>query len=526
VAAELQQLGVGPGDRVAAYVPNTAEAVVGFLAAASLGAVWSACGQDYSASAATQRFAQLEPVVLVAADGYRYGGRDHDRCDAVAELRAALPSVRGTMIFSRLGRPDAARPHDLIAWPAPRTGADVRPVVVPFEHPLWVLFSSGTTGRPKGIVHSTGGVLLEHLNALGLALDLGPGDTFFWYTSPSWMVWNYLVAGLLVGSRIVCFDGSPTHPSLDAVWSIAAEQRVTVLGTSPAHLRACAVAGLAPAQAHDLSALRSIGSSGSVLPRSAYHYVAEHVGARIRVNSTSGGTDVVSSFAGSGPTLPVWPGELSAPSLGVALDSWDESGRPVRNGVGELVITQPMPSMPVRLWGDADGSRYRAAYFDTYPGVWRHGDWITITERNSIVVHGRSDATLNRNGVRMGSAEIYRALEALPEVTESLVVGVERADGGYWMPLFVSLAEGSLLDDRLRAAIRAAISDGASPRHLPDDIIEVAAVPHTLTGKKLEIPVKRILLGLRPEDVVDLGAVDRPDVLADLATLVPAGSRP
>jgi len=526
VAAELERLGVGRGDRVVAYVPNSAEAVIGFLAAASLGAAWSACGQEYSVGAATQRFAQLEPVVLLTADGYRYSGREHDRRGAVGMLQRALPSLRATMMFSRLGTPEAAWPDDVIVWPAPHAGKDLCPVTVPFEHPLWVLFSSGTTGRPKGIVHSTGGVLLEHLNAMGLALDLAPGDTFFWYTSPSWMVWNYLVAGLLVGARIVCFDGSPTYPSLGRLWSIAATLGVTLLGTSPAYLQACAVAGLRPKEAYDLSALRSIGSSGSVLPPSAYHYVAEQIGEHVRVNSTSGGTDVVTSFAGGGPTVPVWPGELSVPSLGVALDSWDEAGRSVRNARGELVITQPMPSMPIGLWGDTDGSRYRVAYFDTYPGVWRHGDWITITDRNSIVVHGRSDATLNRNGVRMGSSEIYRALEVLPEVTESLVVGVEREDGGYWMPLFVSLAEGAVLDDGLRAAIQTAIRDGASPRHLPDDIIEVAAVPHTLTGKKLEIPVKRILMGERPGDAVDLGAVDRPDVLADLAMLAVAGSRP
>jgi acetoacetyl-CoA synthetase len=521
VAAEFRGLGVGPGARIVAYVPNTAEAVIGFLAAASLGAVWAACGQDYAPTAAAQRFAQLQPTVLVAADGYRYGGRDHDRREAVNELRAALPTVQATLMFGRLSGPQRVWSDGVISWPTPRADQQLSPLDVPFDHPLWVLFSSGTTGRPKGIVHSTGGVLLEHLKALSLALDLGPGDTFFWYTSPSWMVWNYLVSGLLVGARIVCFDGSPTHPSFDTLWSIASEHRVTLLGTSPAYLRACEAAGIEPAMTYDLSALRSIGSSGSLLPAAAYRYVARHVGERIRVNSTSGGTDVVSSFAGSAPTVPVWAGELSAPSLGVALDAWDELGRSVRDTVGELVITKPMPSMPLRFWGDDDGSRYREAYFDSYPGVWRHGDWVTITQRNSVVVHGRSDATLNRNGVRIGSSEIYRALDPLAEVTESLVVGVERDDGGYWMPLFVALNDGVVLDDTLRAAIKAAIREGASPRHLPDDIIEVAAVPHTLTGKKLEIPVKRILLGQRVEDVVDLGGVDRPDVLLDLAALAP-----
>jgi acetoacetyl-CoA synthetase len=522
LAAELIRLGVRPGDRVVGYVPNAPEAMAGFLAAAAVGAVWSGCGQDYSASAAAQRLAQLEPKILIAADGYRYAGRVHDRRGAVAELRAALPTVEATLMFERVGV--GARPDGVMPWPTMESGHDLRPVYVPFDHPLWVLFSSGTTGRPKGIVHSTGGVLLEHLKSMRLALDLGPDDTFFWYTSPSWMVWNYLVSALLAGSRVVCFDGSPSYPSVDTVWSICAEHRVTVLGTSPAHLKACAAAGLRPGRDHDLSALRSIGSSGSVLPAAAYHYVAEHVGARIRLNSTTGGTDIVSSFAGSGPTTAVWPGYLSAPGLGVALDSWDASGHPVRGAVGELVVTAPMPSMPIYFWGDTDGSRYRSSYFDEFPGVWRHGDWITINDDHAVMVHGRSDATLNRNGVRMGSADIYQALEAVSGVADSLVVGLERADGAYWMPLFVALQDGRVLDDELRAEIRAAIRDGASPRHLPDDIIQIAAVPNTLTGKKLEVPVKRILLGQRPAEVVDLGAVDRPDVLVAIANLSEARS--
>jgi acetoacetyl-CoA synthase len=337
------------------------------------------------------------------------------------------------------------------------------------------------------------------------------------------MVWNYLVSGLLTGSRIVCFDGSPSFPSLDTLWRLAAEHDVTLLGTSPSHLRACEVAGLQPGAAFDLSSLRSIGSSGSVLPPSAYHYVANHVGPRIRLNSTTGGTDVVSSFAGAGPTVPVWPGELSAPSLGVALDAWDDDGRSVRDGVGELVVTEPMPSMPVGLWGDADGSRYQKSYFDKYPGVWRHGDWITITSRMSVIVHGRSDSTLNRNGVRMGSGDIYRALEPMAEIEDALVIGVERPDGAYWMPLFVALTDGRRLDERLRAAIVTAIREGASPKHVPDAVIQVDAVPHTLTGKRLEVPVKRILQGARPRDVVDLGAVDRPEAVVAFAQYAPAG---
>jgi acetoacetyl-CoA synthetase len=526
VAERLAACGVRAGDCVVGYIPNTAEAVVAFLATVALGAIWSGCGQDYAMTAAADRFSQLEPTVLIAADGYRYGGRQHDRRAAVAQLRAALPTLRATIMFSRLGLDVDSHTglEGVLAWPEVRPDAELPLNRLPFDHPLWVVFSSGTTGRPKGIVHSTGGVLLEHLKAMELALDLGPADTFFWYTSPSWMVWNYLVSGLLAGARIVCFDGSPSYPSLDTMWALAAEHRVSLLGTSPAHLRACEAAGLRPGTSFDLSALRSIGSSGSVLPPSAYHFVAECVGRIIRLNSTTGGTDVVSSFAGSGPTVPVWPGELSAPSLGVALDAWDERGRPVRELPGELVITAPMPSMPIRLWGDATGDRYRESYLEPYPGVWRHGDRITITDRMSVIVHGRSDSTLNRNGIRMGSGDIYRALEPVREIEDALVVGIEQPDGGYWMPLFVTLVGGRTLDERLRADVVAAIRDGASPKHVPDDVIQVDAIPHTLTGKRLEVPVKRILQGARPSDVVDIGSVDRPDALFAIAEYVPSGA--
>jgi acetoacetyl-CoA synthetase len=523
LAALLRDLGVGPGDRVAGYVPNAAEAVIAFLATASLGAIWSGCGQDYSPAAAADRLGQLEPAVLIAADGYRYGGRAFDRRGSVGELATLLPSLRATIVFPRLGLP-ADTAAGRLSWPGPSGSPDLVPHAVPFSDPLWVLFSSGTTGRPKGIVHSTGGVLLEHLKAMSLGLDLGEQDTFFWYTSPSWMVWNYLVSGLLAGARIVCYDGSPTYPSWDALWALAAEHRVTLLGASPAYLRGCAEAGVEPARDHDLSALRQLGSSGSALPSHSYFWVADHVGRRVRVNSTSGGTDVVSAFAGGSPIVPVWPGELSAPCLGVALDSWDSRGQPVRGAVGELVVTKPMPSMPVAFWNDADGSRYRETYFGTYPGVWRHGDWITVTDRCSVVVHGRSDATLNRHGIRMGSSDIYHVVEQFDEIAEALVVGVEQPEGEYWMPLFVVLNPGHELDDALTGKIRQAIREKASPRHVPDEIIAAPAIPHTRTGKKLEIPIKRILQGGDPRQVVDAGAVDNPDALpwfADYRTRTP-----
>ena len=505
-AATLREIGVQSGDRVVGYVPNTAEAVIAFLGTASIGAVWSSCGQDYAAEAAADRFRQLDPVVLVTADGYRHGGQVHDRREAVSALENLLPSVRATITYQRVGLPVRG-----LSWETAVTRDVVlEPVDVPFDHPLWILFSSGTTGAPKGIVHGHGGVLLEHLKAMVLHLDLGPGSTFFWYTSPSWMVWNYQVSGLLAGATVVCYDGSP---SAETLWRIAAEHRVTVLGVSPGFLLACAKAGAEPGADHDLSALSMIGSSGSALPAKSYHWVAEHVSPDVRVVSTSGGTDVVSAFAGGAATVPIVPGELSVPCLGVALDAWDEHGNSVRDTVGELVVTRPMPSMPLRFWNDPDGERYQEAYFRTYPGVWRHGDWITITGRGSVIVHGRSDSTLNRNGVRMGSAEIYRAVENLPEVTEALVIGAEQPDGDYWMPLFVVLADGLALTDALVARIKAAIREEVSPRHVPDDILAVSAIPHTRTGKKLEVPVKRILQGAPADTVTDYLAVDVPDIL-------------
>ncbi|MFJ9743768.1 acetoacetate--CoA ligase, partial [Streptomyces sp. NPDC101166] len=387
----------------------------------------------------------------------------------------------------------------------------------------WVLYSSGTTGKPKGIVHGHGGVLLEHLKAVALQSDIGPDDTFFWYTSPSWMMWNFQVAGLLVGATIVCYDGSPAAPTPDALWRLAARTRATVLGTSPGYVLACAKAGSVPRTDHDLSALRLVGITGSSLPPSSSLWLRDNVGERVPVASISGGTDVVSAFIGGVRTVPVWPGELSAPYLGVALDAWDEQGNPVRDEVGELVITKPMPSMPVSFWNDADGSRYRDAYFEMFPGVWRHGDWITITGHGSIVVHGRSDSTLNRQGIRMGSADIYQAVERIPEIAEALVIGAEQPDGGYWMPLFVVLTPGVELTDELRGRINATIRAEVSPRHVPDEIIAAPGIPHTRTGKKLEVPIKKLFQGAEAATVVAPTAVDVPELLDWYAAQKPRG---
>jgi len=512
-AATLRELGVGRGDRVVGYLPNISEAVVAFLAAAGLGAVWAACGQDYAATSAIDRLGQLDPVVLVTADGYRYGGKAHDRRGVINDLRRGLSSLRCTVVVPRLGLSPAPL-GEVMTWKrATRGNPTFQPEAVDFDHPLWLLFSSGTTGKPKGIVHGHGGVLLEHLKQMCFHLNLSEGDNYFWYTSPSWMMWNFQVAGLLVGATIVCYDGSPGYPAADAMWAMAARRGVTVLGTSPAYLQACEKARVSPSAGYNLTRLRILGVTGSVLPASSYAWVARHIGSGVAVASMSGGTDIVSAFAGSVPTMPIWAGELSGPCLGVALDAWDSSGNSVRDEVGELVVTRPLPSMPLRFWNDPGDRRYQASYFDVYPGVWRHGDWITITSRGTIVIHGRSDSTLNRNGVRMGSADIYHVVEKLPEIHESLVIGVEYPDGSYWMPLFVVVADGSELNEELRLRIRTAIRLDVSAKHVPDDIIAVPGIPHTRTGKKLEIPIKRLLQGAGIVEVADRESVDDPSLL-------------
>ncbi|MFI9510501.1 acetoacetate--CoA ligase [Nocardia sp. NPDC052566] len=520
-ARTLRSLGVRAGDRVAGFLPNIPEAVIAFLATASIGAVWSACGQDYSPKAALDRLGQLEPTVLVTADGYHFAGKAHDKRADIAELQAGLGSLKATVAISQLGLdvPNA------LGWDEAATNTDgalIETVPVDFDHPLWIVFSSGTTGLPKGIMHGHGGVVLEHLKAVGLQSDIGPDDTFFWYTSPSWMMWNFQVSGLLTGATIVCYDGSPTHPELDSLWRIAAQTGATVFGTSPGYVLACIKAGKVPRAEHDLSALRTVGISGSAFPASSALWLGENAGEHVQVSSLSGGTDVVSAFVGGVRTVPAWPGELSAPYLGTALDAFDENGKPVRGEVGELVITKPMPSMPVRFWNDPDGKRYHDAYFDTFPGVWRHGDWITITEHGSTLVHGRSDSTLNRHGIRMGSADIYQSVEQLPEITESLVIGAEQPDGGYWMPLFVVLAPGADLTDELKDRIKATIRAEVSPRHVPDEILVAPGIPHTRTGKKLEIPIKKLVQGADPARVVERSAVDDPALLDWYAAVRPA----
>jgi len=509
-AAGLRRLGVKRGDRVAAFVPNCPEALIAFLATASLGATWSSCSPEFGTAAVLDRFRQIEPRVLIGVDRTSYQGRAHDRSVTLTEIRAALPSVRHVVVVRRSSRPS----DDAVSW-AELCGqaAELSFAPVPFSHPLWILYSSGTTGLPKAIVQGHGGILLEHLKSLSLHMDLGPEDRFFWFTTTGWMMWNLLVGGLLVGSTVLLYEGSPAHPDLSVLWRFAAEARMTYFGSSAPFLMSCRKAGLSPGSAHDLSSLRGVGSTGAPLPPEGFGWVYEHVGRDLLLGSVSGGTDVCTGFVLSCPLLPVRAGEIQCRALGAKVESFDPAGRPVHDEVGELVLTEPLPSMPVSFWNDPDGRRLRESYFDTYPGVWRHGDWIKIKPGGSCVIYGRSDSTLNRGGVRMGTSEFYRVVEDIPEIADSVVVdtGSLGRDGSLW--LFVVLRPGATLDDALGERIRSRLRQAISPRHVPDEIRSVPAVPRTLSGKKLEVPIKRILMGTPPDE-----AASR-DTLADPAAL-------
>ncbi|MDL5158343.1 acetoacetate--CoA ligase [Actinomycetospora termitidis] len=513
--AGLQRLGVGRDDRVVGFLPNIPEALVAYVACASLGAVWASCAPEFGARSVIDRFAQVEPTVLLTIGGYVYGDKPIDKSADVATIRAGLPTVRHVVAvpYGAQEVPDALSWDDLLAEPG-----ELAFEPVPFDHPLTVLFSSGTTGLPKAIVHGHGGILLEHLKSHALALDLRPGDRFCWFTTTAWTMWPILVSGLLCRAAVVLVDGNFLHPDLGQQWRIAADARLTHLGTSPAYLMACRKAGVEPRSVGDLTSLRVLGITGSPLPDDGYDWAAEQLGPDVLVSSMSGGTDVCSGFVGGSPWLPVYRGELPGPCLGVDVTVFDESGREVVDEVGELVIRRPMPSMPVRFWNDPGDERYRDSYFDVFPGVWRHGDWAIRTKRGSFVITGRSDATLNRGGVRLGTAEFYSVVEDLPEVADSLVVHLEASDGGPGeLLLFVVVAGGGDLDDALLARIRGALRSELSPRHLPDVIEAVPAVPRTMTGKKLEKPVKQILRGRPVEEVASPGAVDDPTALTVFA---------
>ncbi|HVB23589.1 MAG TPA: acetoacetate--CoA ligase [Ktedonobacteraceae bacterium] len=515
VAHALRAMGVQRGDRVVAYMGNIPETLIAFLACASMGAIWSSCSPDFGTSSVIDRFKQIEPRVLFAVDGYQYGGKKFDRRPLVAELQQSLPTLEKTVFVPYLFSDTEAIPEnlvntvswqDMLAQPAEITFEQV-----PFDHPLWVLYSSGTTGLPKPIVQGQGGILLEHIKSLSLDMNLKTSDRFFWFTTTGWMMWNLLIGGLLVGTTVLLYDGSPAYPDIGTLWKFAQDSGMTFFGTSAGFIASCMKAGIEPGKTYDLHTLHGLGSTGSPLPPEGFLWVYEHVKHDIWLASVSGGTDVCSAFVGGSVLLPVNVGELQCRALGASVEAYDEEGYPVIDEVGELVITAPTPSMPLFFWNDTDNKRYEESYFEMYPGIWRHGDWIRITPQGSAVIYGRSDSTINRMGIRMGSSEIYRIVEGFHEILDSLIIGVELPGGKYYMPLFVVLREGVQLDDSLKASIKEQLRRNVSPHHVPDEVLVIQEVPRTLSGKKLEVPVKKLLLGFPIEKAISLDAMSNPD---------------
>jgi acetoacetyl-CoA synthetase len=510
IRAGLRRLGVKRGDRVVGYLPNLPETLAAFLAVSSLGATWSCCSPDFGAPTVVDRFAQIEPRVLLTVDGYRYRGRDIDRRDVVAQLQEALPTLERTVCLPYLGTDGDW------ADAFPPTDEPLSFERVPFDHPLWIVYSSGTTGLPKAIVHGHGGPLLEYLKTWRLHHDVKTGDRVLWLTTTGWIMWNYLIGALLSPVSVVLYDGDPGHPDLGVLWDLADRVGVNIFGTGAAYLHTCMKAGVEPKADRDLSRLRAIGSTGSPLAPEAFAWVYEQLGDDVWLTSTSGGTDVASGFLGGSPLMPVYIGELPARLLGVAVEAWDDAGQPVVDQVGELVVTKPMPSMPTRFWNDAGDARYRESYFTTFPGVWRHGDWLRITPRGSAIIYGRSDATINRSGIRIGTAEIYAAVLTIGQIVDALVVDVPAPNPAHaaWMGLFVVLAPRTTLTDALAEEIRTRLRRDLSPRYVPDEVIAVPEIPRTLTGKPLEVPVKRLLMGHDPERVANHDALRNPAAYA------------
>lgn len=517
IASALRDMGVQRGDRVVAYIPNTPQALIAFLATASLGATWSSCSPDFGTRSVIDRFQQIEPKVLFAVDGYQYGGKAIDRRAVIAELQEALPTLRKTVVLPyAFNDTSAAGYRDAVLWgdlPPAAAGTELTFEQVPFSHPLWVLYSSGTTGLPKAIVQSQGGIIIEHLKSLHLSMDLTSDDRFFWYTTTGWMMWNLLIGGLLLGIPVLLYDGSPGYPDMNVLWKFAEQSGMTFFGTSAGFILACMKAGVTPGKSFDLSRLRGLGSTGSPLPPEGFQWIYEHIKHDLWVASVSGGTDVCSAFVGGCVMLPVHAGELQTRALGAKVEAFDEQGQPLIDEVGELVITKPMPSMPIYFWNDPGNKRYQESYFEMYPGIWRHGDWVKINPRGSAVIYGRSDSTINRKGIRMGSSEIYRVVEDTPEVLDSLIIGIERPGGNYFMPLFVVLRPGIELDDALKGRIRERLRTSLSPHHVPDEIYAIPEVPRTLSGKKLEVPVKKIFMGVPVEKAISVDAMSNPQVL-------------
>jgi len=527
LANALRQLGIKKGDTVVAYMPHIPETIIALFAVASIGAIWSSCSPDFGSVSVLDRFQQIEPKVLIAVDGYRYNGKKYDRMEILEELHLGLPTLIRTILVPLINvKKKPAGLKNVTLWQdfldKDKSAGSIEFEQVSFNHPLWVLYSSGTTGLPKPIVQSHGGILLEHFKMASLHLDLGPGDRFFWYTSTGWMMWNFLVGGLLTGATIVVYDGAPGYPDLYSLWDLASKVGITYFGTSAAFIHGCMKAGIEPSKRANLSQIRAVGSTGSPLSQQGFKWVYEHIGEGLALESVSGGTDLCTAFVGGCRLLPVFAGEIQCATLGAKVQAFDDEGRAVVGEVGELVISEPMPSMPLFFWGDTNNTLYRASYFDVFPGIWRHGDWIELTERGSCIIYGRSDSTINRQGVRLGTSEIYRVVETIPDVADSLVVDLELLGRDPFMLLFVVVKQGIQFDDLLVTRIKQKIKEDISPRHVPNVVLQIKEVPYTLSGKKMEVPVRRILLGQALERSVNLGAMRNPEAIEYFIQLAPS----